>query len=67
MSCGGRSGAGLDGRLSVLKEACGKRAGSVSERDHNRNGTRSDRDRKRIGTASEPDRNGEPDRERVAS
>ena len=27
MSCGGRSGAELDGRLSILKEVCGKRVG----------------------------------------
>ena len=59
MSRGGRSGAGLDGRLSVLKEGCGKRARSVSERDHNRNGIGpgSEADRNQIGTASEPDGN----------
>ena len=62
MSCGGRSGARLDGRLSILKEVCGERAGSVSEQtalepDRTGIGTGSEPDRNRVGTGSEPDRN----------
>ena len=53
MSCGGGSGAGLDRRLSVLKEVCGERAGSVPEQDHNP----LEPDRTGIGTGSEPDWN----------